>query len=167
METKMKKRQLLLVTYHDEQFDEGLPYAVDLARMMNNGISILVIYKRKVMEKFEDLMTVVTFAEANEHKTARELIREDFEKRKEDFDEKMALLVERCRKSGIVADISTSATDVVSAIKNFLRQNTSIDMVLLSPNVTSSGNVSARELNKLVRTASRPVVTMARNAHVA
>ncbi len=163
----MRKRQLLLVTYHDEQFDEGLSYAVDLARMMNDSISILVIYKRKVMERFENIMTVVTFAEANEHKTAKELIREDYEKRKENYDEKIALLVERCRKSGVVVDVSTAAMDVVSAIKNFLRQNASIDMVLLSPNITTRGNVSARELNKLVRTASRPVVTMARNSHVA
>lgn len=163
----MRKRQLLLVTYHDEQFDEGLSYAVDLARTMNDSISILVIYKRKVMERFEDIMTVVTFAEANEHKTARELIREDYEKKKENYDEKIALLVERCRKSGVVVDVSTAAMDVVSAIKNFLRQNTGIEMVLLSPNVTTSGNISARELNKLVRTASRPVVTMARNSYVA
>jgi len=163
----MRRRQLLLVTYHDEQFDEGLSYAVDLARMMNDSISILVIYKRKVMERFEDIMTVVTFAEANEHKTARELIREDYEKKKENYDEKIALLVERCRKSGVVVDVSTAAMDVVSAIKNFLRQNTGIEMVLLSPNVTTSGNISARELNKLVRTASRPVVTMARNSYVA
>lgn len=163
----MRRRQLLLVTYHDEQFDEGLSYAVDLARMMNDSISILVIYKRKVMERFEDIMTVVTFAEANEHKTAKELIREDYEKKKENYDEKIALLVERCRKSGVVVDVSTAAMDVVSAIKNFLRQNTGIEMVLLSPNVTTSGNISARELNKLVRTASRPVVTMARNSYVA
>ncbi|MCL4475775.1 MAG: hypothetical protein M1508_06070 [Nitrospirae bacterium] len=163
----MKKRQLLLVTYHDEQFDEGLSYAVDLARMMNDSIAVLVIYKRKVMERFEDIMTVVTFAEANEHKTARELIREDCEKKNENYDEKIALLIGRCRKSGVVVDVSTAAMDVVSAIKNFLRQNASIDMVLLSPNITTNGNVSARELNKLVRTASRPVVTMARNTRVA
>ncbi len=163
----MRKKQLLLVTYHDERFDEGLSYAVDLAKMMNDSISVLVIYKRKVMERLEDMMTIVTFAEANEHKTARELIREDYEGKKENYDEKIALLVERCRKSGVIVDVSTAAMDVVSAIKNFLRQNTSSDMVLLSPNVTTNGNVSARELNKLVRTASRPVVTMARNSHVA
>jgi len=163
----MRKRQLLLVTYHDEQFDEGLSYAVDLARMMNDSISILVIYKRKVMEQFEDIMTIVTYAEANEHKTAKELIREDYEKKKESYDEKIALLVERGRKSGVVVDVSTAAMDVVTAIKNFLRQNASIEMVLLSPNITTGGNVSARELNKLVRTASRPVVTMARNSCVA
>lgn len=163
----MKKRQLLFVTYHDEQFDEGLSYAADLARMMNDSITVLMLYKRKVMERLENIMTVVTFAEANEHKTARELIREDYEKKNENYDEKMALIMERCRKSGIVVDVSTAATDVVSAIKNFLRQNTSVEMVLLSPSITTNGNVSARELNKLVRTASRPVVTMARNAHVA
>ena len=57
--------------------------------------------------------------------------------------------------------------DTISAIKNILRQNTRIDMVLLSPSVTNDGNVNSKVLNKLVKTASRPVVTMAKQASVA
>ncbi|MBI3593057.1 MAG: hypothetical protein HY099_06225 [Nitrospirae bacterium] len=163
----MRKKQLLFVTYHDENFEEGLSYAVDLAKVMNDGITILMVYKRKVMERFEDIMTVVTFAEAGEHKTARELIREDYEKSNEDFDKRVAFLKDKCRKSGVPAEISTAAMDVVPAIKNFIKQNTSIDMVLLSPSITNDGNVTSKELNRLVKTASRPVVTMAKNAHVA
>ena len=44
--------------------------------------------------------------------------------------------------------------DAISAIKNILRQNARIDMVLLSPSVTNDGNVNAKVLNKLVKTAS-------------
>jgi len=57
----MKRNQLLFVTYHDENFEEGLSYALDLAKTMNDGIEVLLLYKRKALEKFEDMMTAVTF----------------------------------------------------------------------------------------------------------
>jgi hypothetical protein len=79
----------------------------------------------------------------------------------------MDLLKEKCRKSGIKVGVSTAATDTVSAIKNILRQNIRIDMVLLSPSITNDGNVTSKVLDKLVKTASRPVVTMAKNANIA
>ncbi|MEW6117308.1 MAG: hypothetical protein AB1553_10465 [Nitrospirota bacterium] len=160
----MRKKQLLFVTYHDENFEEGLSYAVDLAKTMNDGISILMIYKRTVMEKFGDLMTVVTFAEAGEHKTAREMISEDYKKHNRDYEERLAQLVEKCREADINVEVSTAAMDIVSAIRNFIRQNTGIDMVLLSPSITNDSNITTKELNRLVKTASRPVVTMAKNS---
>lgn len=165
----MGKKQLLFVTYHDENLEAGLSYAMDLAKTMDEDISILMIYRRKVMEKFEDYMTAVTFAEEGEFKTARELISEDLKERNESYEEKVRLLMGRCRESGIAADVNTAASDVISAIRNLLRQNTKIDMVLLSPSVTHDGHITAKELNRLVKTASRPIVTMAKNAkaHVA
>jgi hypothetical protein len=167
MEAKMRNRQLLFVTYHDETFEEGLSYAVDLAKTMNDGIEILMIYNRKVMEKFEDMMTIVTYAEAGDHKTARELIKEYYAERNEDYDKKISQLVGRYEKSGVTIGVSTAAMDVVSAVKNFLRQRTGIDMILLSPSITEGGNITSKELSKLVKTASRPIVTMAKNARVA
>lgn len=159
----MGKKQLLFVTYHDENFEAGLSYAVDLARTMDEDISILMIYRRKVMEKFEDYMTAVAFAEDGEFKTARELISEDLKKKNESYEEKVRLLIGRCKESGIAADVNTAASDVISAIRNLLRQNTKIDMVLLSPSITHDGYITAKELNRLVKTASRPIVTMAKN----
>jgi len=166
-ETKMKRNQLLFVTYHDENFEDGLSYALDLAKTMNDGIEILMIYKRKVLEKFDDMMTAITFAEAGEHQTAREMISEDYKKKNEDYEKKLATIKEKCSKSGIAVDFSTAAMDAISAIKNILRQNSKIDMVLLSPSVTNDGNVNSKVLNKLVKTASRPVVTMAKQTSVA
>lgn len=163
----MKRNQLLFVTYHDENFEDGLSYALDLAKTMNNGIEILMIYKRKVLEKFGDMMTAITFAEAGEHQTAREMISEDYKNQNEDYEKKLATIKEKCTRSGIAVDFSTAATDAISAIKNILRQNAKIDMVLLSPSVTNDGNVNAKVLNKLVKTASRPIVTMAKQASVA
>jgi hypothetical protein len=161
------KKQLLFVTYHDENLDQGLSYALDLAKTMNDGIEILLIFKRTVLERFEDMMTAVTFAEEDMHKTAREMITDDFRRKNEDYEKKVDVLKEQCRKSGIAVNISTAATDTVSAVKNILRQNTRIDMVLLSPSITNDGNVTSKVLNKLVKTASRPIVTMAKNAHSA
>lgn len=163
----MKEKQLLFVTYHDENLDVGLSYAVDLAKTMNAGLETLLIYKRKVLEKFEDMMTAITFAEADMHKTAREMIGEDYKKNNEDYKKKIELLKDTCRKSGITVGVSTAAADAVSAIKNILRQNARIDMVLLSPSITNDGNVTSKALNKLVKTASRPIVTMAKNAQIA
>lgn len=163
----MKEKQLLFVTYHDENPDEGLSYAVDLAKTMNDGIEILLIYRRKVLEKFDDMMTAITFAEADMPKTAREMISDDYKKKNEDYEKKVEALKEKCRKAGVTVGVSTAAADTVSAIKNLLRQNTRIDMVLLSPSITNNGNVTSKELNKLVKTASRPIVTMAKNTHVA
>jgi len=163
----MKSKQLLFVTFHDENFEEGLSYAVDLAKAMHNSISFLMVYKRKVLEKFGDMMTVVAFAEANEHKTAREMIQEDYERRNESYEDRLNQLVEKCRQSGVPVDISTSATDAVSAIKNLLRQNTGIEMVLLSPSITKDNHITVKELNRLVKTASRPIVTMAKNNYAA
>ena len=160
----MKGKKLLFVTYHNENFEEGLSYAIDLAKTMSDGIEILTVYKRKVFEKVEDMMTAVAFAEAGEHKTARELIEEDFRMRNEDYESKLAVVKERCARAGVELSVSAAAADAVSAIKNILRQNTRIDMVLLSPSVTNDGNITPKELNRLVKTASRPIVTMARNA---
>ncbi|MBZ0155286.1 MAG: hypothetical protein K8I29_03615 [Alphaproteobacteria bacterium] len=163
----MRKKQLLFVTYHNEKFGEGFSYAIDLAKAMNEGISVLMIYKRKVMEKIGDMMTVVAFAEADEHKTAREMIAEDYRSNQESYDARVSSLKQKCQSAGIPIDFNAAAADIVSAIKNILRQNTSIDMVLLSPSITGDGAVKARELNRLVRTASRPVVTMAKGVYAA
>ncbi len=163
----MKEKQLLFVTYHDENFEDGLSYAIELAKTMKDGIEILLVYKRKVFEKLDDVMTAVAFAEAGEHKTARELIADDHSARNEDFEKKLSVLKEKCGKAGITVDVSTAASDVFAAIKNILRQNTRIDMVLLSPTITADGHITSKDLNKLVKTASRPVVTMSKQAHTA
>ncbi|MDZ4383292.1 MAG: hypothetical protein U0937_01475, partial [Thermodesulfovibrionia bacterium] len=76
---------------------------------------------------------------------------------------KTAYLFKSCRESGVDADIYITKKDITIAIKDFLELRTSIDMVLLSPSVTNNEGLSAKELKRLVRTVSRPIVTMARN----
>lgn len=158
----MMRKQLLFVTYENEDLDEGLNYAIDLAKTMGKDIAILVATnKRTLKEKFDDLMSAVTFAEANEYETARGILSSGG-KTAGIFEDKVERLAEMCQRSGVGVNIHSVKVDLFSAIKDFLREKTGIDMVLLSPSVTDNGNVSSRELNKLVRTASRPVVTMAK-----
>ncbi len=159
----MGKRQLLFITYYSENFNEGLSYVIDLAKIMNRGITALMIYKKSLTEKFEDFMTAVAFAEANEHDTARMFIAEDFKKVDTNANEKIASLFKSCRESGVEADSYITKKDITTAIKDFLELKTGIDMVLLSPSVTNNEGLSAKELKRLVRTVSRPIVTMARN----
>lgn len=155
------RKQLLFVTYENEDLDEGLNYAIDLAQTMGKDIAILIAANKKTLrEKFDDLMSAVTFAEANDHDVAREILSPG--DKGAGLEEKVERLAEKCQRSGVNVNIHSVTAELFSAIKDFLREKTGIDMVLLSPSVTDNGNVSSRELNKLVRTASRPVVTMAR-----
>ncbi len=157
-------KNLLFVTYQDEDSEAGLGYAIDLANMMKKGLSVLLLNKKGLWQKFDNLMTAITFAEAGEHETAREILSEDGAEKK-GFRERIASFTERCGKSNVDVSIHTAETDVVSAVKDLLTQKIGIDMVLLSPSVTNNGHVSSKELNRLVKTASRPVVTMARNVY--
>jgi hypothetical protein len=154
---KMRKKQLLFVTYYDENFGEGLSYAFNLAKMLNEGITILLIYRRRITERFENLMTAITFAEADEDKAARQIMTENIAK-----DKKIVPLLKKFTQDGINVDVRTEKTDVLSAIINFFRQKVAVDMVLLSPSVTDNANMKTRELNRLVKTISRPLVTMAK-----
>lgn len=156
-EIKMRKKQLLFVAYYDENFGEVLPYALNLAKMLNEGITILLIYKKRITERFEKLMTAITFAEAGEEKTARQLMKEKIVK-----DEKIVSLLEKFTQKDVNVDVCTEKADVLSAIKTFFRQKITVDMVLLSPCVTDNANMKTRELNRLVKTISRPIVTMAK-----
>jgi hypothetical protein len=45
-----------------------------------------------------------------------------------------------------------------------VKQHTRVNKVVLSPTVTESEILSTRDLSLLVRTASRPIVTMTRRA---
>ncbi len=158
-----RQKNLLFVTYHDEECDEGLSYAIDLAKIMDEGITILMVYKNRLMKKFDDLMTAITFAEAGEDEFAKRIM---LDSEKETVrNEKLKFLIEKCRKSGVDVNVQTESKDIVSAVKDFLGKKTTIDMVLLSPCVTDNGNVTAKELQKLVKTASRPIVTMAKQAY--
>ena len=155
------KRNLLFVTYKDGEIDEGLNYALDLAKMTDKGMAVLLVNHKKLSSKLEDIMSAVAFAEENEPAMAQLVMKESKEK------EVQTAIEARCKTSGIAAAVYTAVQDAATSLKDFLKQNNSIDMVLLSPDITENGNISSRELSRLVKTASRPIVTMAKQPHTA
>ena len=116
------------------------------------------------MERLENLMTAVSFAEADEHDTARHIMAGVSQNRHKNQEKKIAEVVKKCHREGIQVNVHTTDLDAISGIRTFLKEHTGIDKVVLSPAVTGNGNVSSKDLNRLVRTASRPIVTMTRQA---
>jgi hypothetical protein len=155
------KKKLLFVTYLDEHPADGLSYVIDLAKILHEDLTIFLLYKRKISKKIEDTMTAVTFAEANEHETARETVKEG---KRVDGDS-LDLLVGKCQESGINVDIKSFKSDAVSALEDYFKRKNGIDMILLGPNVPDNVNVSSRKIKKLLHTISRPIVTIARQPH--
>ena len=161
----MGKRQLLFVTYRDENLEEGVSYAVELAKAMFEDITLLLVQKKSnLMDRIGDLMTAVSFAEADEHDTAREIMQEGSGSAEGRYEKLLVGLVEKCRREGIQVNVQDTDLGVLSGIRMFLKNHGGIDKVVLSPAVTGSDTVSAKDLNRLVRTASRPIVTMTRQA---
>ncbi|MBI5049596.1 MAG: hypothetical protein HZC11_01655 [Nitrospirae bacterium] len=153
------KKQLLFVTCQNDSPDEGLSYAIDLAKTLDEGITILLVKLRKFRQRLEDIMAAVAFAEAGEHETARKIASVGEE---DGSEETISILLEKCKNSGVDVGVHTVSDDLVSAISNFFKKKRTIDMVILSPSVMRNENLSARELKRLVRTTLRPVVTIAK-----
>ena len=67
-----------------------------------------------------------------------------------------------CDEMGIPFSIHRSQLNMLKAINEFMNQKKGVDMVLLGPSITENGNIKSSELKGLVKSASRPVVTLAR-----
>ena len=114
------------------------------------------------MKKIEDMMTAVAFAEECEHDTARTFIQGPATGEEASAENNLRTIRKKCRQAGVNVNIHTVTMDTVSAVKDFLKHTNGIDIILLSPSVTGKGNMSGGELKRLVKTSSRPVVTMSR-----
>ncbi len=160
----MNKQQLLFVTYQDEHLDEGISYAIELAKAMIEDIVVLLVRKKDALrERFEDLMAGVSFAEEGEHDTARKLAQGE-ERILPALDGKISEMIVASSKAGVHMEVQNTDKDVVAGIRSYLKGNTAVDKVVLSPAVTEGEVLTTRELNRLVRTASRPIVTMTRQS---
>jgi UDP-N-acetylmuramoylalanine-D-glutamate ligase len=153
------KKQILFVTNQNDDIEDALSYSVDLAKAMDEVITVLVVSRKKLLDKFNDVMAAVGFAEADDHKTARDILaRGNAQNSVEDY-------LKKFKDEGVSIKVLKSTKDAVPAVTDLLKQKNNVDMVLLSPGITSNGEVTTRELHRLVRTASRPIVTMAKNAY--
>ena len=159
----MGKRQLLFVTYRDENLEEGISYAIELAKAMYEDITLLFVQKQSsLMDKLGNMMTAVSFAEAGEHDTAKQIMTSQVMKGV--YEKEVDAVVRKCLNEGIQANVHATNLDAISGIRKFLKEHAGIDKVVLSPVITEAGNVTSKDLNRLVRTASRPIVTMTRQA---
>ena len=70
------KEKILFVTKGGENTDEGFSYVLELAKALNAGIAVLVVYPRQMMTSFEDVMSAAAFAEAGDFQTVRTLMEE-------------------------------------------------------------------------------------------
>lgn len=149
----MPNKEILYVTYQDEPLDEGFNYAIYLAGLL--GEKLRVVLLNHDGKRIDDMMAAVTFAEANEHGTAREILGGGGDNK--DNATLQNYVVARCHNEGVKCNVHGGIDATVSVIRNFISRK-NIDLVLLSPLVTESRNI----LNKLLKTSPRPVVTMAR-----
>lgn len=155
------KRILLFVACINEDFETSLTYIADLARSMEKNIAILILDRTKKMtNRFEKIMTAITFAEANEHDMATEMLERDdssiAEAAVKSFENKF---IER----GVEFTIHSSQLDIADAISEVMNKTKGVEMVLLGPSVIDNGNITSSTLKKLVKKVSRPIVTMSRH----
>ncbi len=159
----MGKRQLLFVTFRDENLEEGVSYAIELAKAMYEDITLLFVQKQSsLMDKLGNMMTAVSFAEAGEHDTAQQIMTSQVVKGI--YEKEVDTVVKKCLNEGIQANVHATSLDAISGIRKFIKEHAGIDKVVLSPAITEAGNVTSKDLSRLVRTASRPIVTMTRQA---
>jgi len=160
----LRKKQLLFVTYQNRQSEEGLTYAIGLAKTLGKGLSILMVRDSKgLMERFSDAMAAAAFAEEGEHETAREMMRDDDHDHFR-VDKRVEYLKQKCHSSGVDAEVRPTNQDAAAAIKGTLKYEDGIDMILLGPNVTENENFTAKKLGRMIRTATMPIVTIASKA---
>lgn len=155
----MSKQEILYVAYRDEPLEDGVSYAMYLANLLGETLRVVLLSPSGIGRKFNDLMTAVTFAEANEPDTAREIMSDDGDTRKAASIQSQ--LLRKFEEEGIEGSVHIGLDATVKVVMNFLRQK-KVDLVLLSPSVTDSRSL----LNKLIKFSPRPVITMARGANL-
>ena len=156
------KKKLLFVTYFDKHPDEGLSYVIQLAKVMHEDLTVFLLREKNLTRKIDDLMTAITFAEADDAESARQAITEGSQPRDKNSEKKLAGFFYKCRKSGIKIELISSRTDVVSAIEEYFKHRNGIDIVLLGPNIAEHTSISQRRLKKLSGIVARPIVTIAK-----
>lgn len=154
----MMKEKLLFVTKGGEDCDNGFTYILELAKTLNTGIAMLMVYHRRMVETYEDVMAAVAFAEAGVPETVKELMDAQNKSIKEASDKKINEMTEKCRESSVPFIYEIAVDDTVNAIKNFLKTRPAIDMILLSPSLAV--NKKGFDLKKLLKNITKPVVTL-------
>jgi len=152
------QEKILFVTKGGEDSDNGFAYAVELAKTLNAGIAVLMVYSKHAKESFEDVMAAVAFAEAGDIETVRRLMREQEEGIKKIAEKKIKEFIETCGKNSLSLVHHTAFDDTITAIKEYLKNRPFIDMVLLSPNLAAGKK--GLDLKKLLKNITKPIVSI-------
>ncbi len=152
------KEKILFVTKGGERTDEGFSYVLELAKALNAGIAVLVIYPRQMMTSFEDVMSVAAFAEAGDFRTVRALMDEQETEIKEAEGKKINEMKVKAEEISVGLIYKTVKGDIASAITEYLKERTGIEMVLLSPNLSRERKIL--DLRKLLKNISKPIVNI-------
>jgi len=158
----MRTKQLLFVTYQNRQSEEGLAYAIGLAKTLGKGLSVLMVRDGKMaQESFSDAMAAAALPETVEHGTAMEVAGIPDQAL---IERRVEYIKEKCSSSGVSADVRPTSLDAASAIKGTLKAENGIDMILLGPSVTENENFTAKKLGRMIKSATMPIVTIASKA---
>ncbi|MCX5716988.1 MAG: hypothetical protein NTW44_01495 [Nitrospirae bacterium] len=152
------KEKLLFVTKGGEDCDKGFYYVLELAKALNEGVAVLMVYSKRARETFEDVMAAAAFAEAGDVETMRELMRGQEKEIKEEAAEKINDFSEKCRDANIDFLSGVKAGEIIQVIKDFLKDKPGIDMILLSPNL--SGDKKLLDIKKMLKSITKPIVTI-------
>ena len=154
------KEKLLFVTKGGDNFEDGFSYVLELAKTLNAGVAILMVYERRMAGVYEDIMAAAAFAEAGEAKTAIEILQAQEKETREAAEIKFKELTEKYKEISRDMFYQTAIGDIQHAIKDFLSNRSDIDMVLISPNL--AGNKKIFDINKLLKNITKPIVTISR-----
>ncbi len=155
------RKKLLFVTRGGEDFDNGFSYVAELARTLKADVAMLMVYNKRVIDAYEDIMTATVFAEAGEFTTAKDIMDEKENALKAAAENKL-------RELSVTYDIASDIdyhiriSNVPSALNDFLKITPNINMILISPSL--SKNKKEIDLNKLIKKISKPIVTISQPA---
>lgn len=152
------KEKILFVTKGGEDSDEGFSYVLELAKALNSGIAVLVVYPRQMMTTFEDVMITAAYAEAGDFKSVKTLMDEQNKTLKQTEEEKVGEMARKASENSIDLICQVASGEVTAAITDYLREKPGVDMVLLSPNL--SGNKKILDVKKLIKNISKPIVNI-------
>jgi len=148
----MGKRNLLFVLYPNERLNGVFTYAVDLAKTRGEDLTVLFLDR--------DERGAVTGRGTPAEGDTPELSTLNMDM--VPYREYVKELVKECGDHGIRLYMFTTAVDALSAVRHILGQRSDISMVLLSPKVTMSEDVSGRKMNSIAKETSTPIVGMTR-----
>ncbi len=152
------KEKILFVTKGGEDCDKGFSYVLELAKALNSGIAVLIVYPRQMLSSFEDVMSAAAFAEAGDFDTVKTLMDSQEQAIRETEEKKIGEMSIKARELSLDLVYRAALGDVAGAIKEYLKDRPGVDMVLLSPNL--AGNKKILDLKKLMKNISKPIVNI-------